>query len=58
MKIKAKVKYESHEVYIIDFVTRYENSTYAVYINSNGKVATCNIEHVDIIDKEYIPTKD
>jgi hypothetical protein len=51
MKIKAKVEYELHEVYIIDFVTRHENYTYAVYINKNGKVGACNIVHVDILDQ-------
>lgn len=56
MKIKAKVKYELHEVYIIDFVVRH-NCTYAVYIDKNGKVNACNIVHVKILDTEYIPTK-
>ena len=58
MKIKAKVEYELHEVYIIDFVTQHENFTYAVYIDSEGKINACNIVHIKILDQNYIPTKD
>ena len=55
MKIKSEVLYEPHEVYIIGFVTRFENSVYAVYVDSEGKVDYCEIKHVTILDPNYIP---
>lgn len=55
MKIRAEVSYELHEVYIIGFVTRFENYVYAVYVNAKGKVSYCDIDHVTILDPNYIP---
>ena len=56
MKIKAKI-YGYHEVIIIDFVSAHTHDIKAVYVDESGKVDSCYIEHVEIIDKDYIPAE-
>ena len=53
MKIKAKI-YGRHEVMIIDFVSAYTHDIKAVYVDESGEVGSCYIEHVEIVDKDYI----
>lgn len=56
MKIKAKI-YGYHEVMIIDFVSAHTHDIKAVYVDESGKVDSCYIEHVEIMDKDYIPAE-
>ena len=56
MKIKARV----HEkfVTIIGFVSAHSHDVKAVYIDKNGKVESCYLKYVEVIDSEYIPVKE
>lgn len=45
------------EVIIIDFVPTHSGDIKAVYIDDRGNVKSCYIDHVEILDKDYIPTK-
>jgi hypothetical protein len=56
MKIKARV-YGNLEVIIIGFVSAYSHDVKAVYIDKNGKVGSCYLDSVEVIDSEYIPAK-
>ena len=57
MKIKARV-YGKFEVTIIGFVPAHSHDVKAVYINKDGKVESCYLDYVEVIDSEYIPVKD
>jgi hypothetical protein len=57
MKIRARIL-GVFEVTIIDFVPAHSCDVKAVYVDDKGKVKSCYIEHVEILDKDYIPTKD
>ena len=54
MKIRAKV-YGIFEATVIDFVHN-TDKVEAVYVDSDGKVCSCCIDDVKIVDKDYIPT--
>lgn len=54
MKIRAKI-YDTKEVYIIGFVTCFDNCVHAVYVDRYGKVSDCSIDRVKILDSNYIP---
>ena len=56
MKIKARV-YGRFEVTIIGFVSAYSRDVKAVFIDKKGKVESCYLTHVEVIDSEYIPVK-
>ena len=55
MKIKA-ILYGMFNVTIIDFVSANYNDIKAVYVDDDGKVDSCYLDKVQIIDKDYIPT--
>ena len=54
MKIKAKL-YGIEEITIIDFISANTHDVKAVYIDYKGRVASCDIEDITILDKDYIP---
>lgn len=56
MKIKARI-YGAYEVTIVGFVSARTNEVKAVYIEKDGKMGSCYLEHVEVGDIEYIPTK-
>lgn len=56
MKIRARI-FKVFEVIIIDFVSAYNSDVEAVYIDDAGKVGRCFIDHVEILDEDYIPSK-
>lgn len=56
MKIRAKI-YGMFEVTIIDFVSAHSSDIQAVYVDDTGKVNSCYMDKIEILDKEYIPTK-
>ena len=56
MKIRARVL-GVFEVTIIAFVPAHSCDVKAVYVDNNGKVNSCYIDHIEILDKDYIPTK-
>ena len=56
MKIRARVL-EVFEVTIIDFVSADSSDIKAIYIDDAGKVDSCFIDHIEILDKDYIPSK-
>ena len=56
MKIRARI-FKVFEVIIIDFVSAYQRDVEAVYIDDAGKVGSCPIDHVEILDEDYIPSK-
>lgn len=45
------------EVTIIDFVSAHSSDIKAVYVDNKGKVDSCYMDHIEILDKDYIPTK-
>ena len=55
MKIKAE--FGSEQITIIAFVTEYDKYVYAVYVDRDGKIDTCNVDHclLTITDENYIP---
>ena len=55
MKIRAKV-FEMFEVTVIDFIQAGDRDVKAVYIDHDGKVDSCYINHIKILDKDYVPT--
>lgn len=57
MKIKARV-HGRLEVIVIGFVSAYSHDVKAVFIDKDGKVGSCYIDNVEVIDSEYIPVKD
>lgn len=57
MKIRARV-YGKFEVTIIGFVSAHSHGVKAVYIDKNGKVESCYLEYVEVIDSDYIPVKE
>ena len=57
MKIKAKI-FEKLEVTIIDFVSVNKNDVKAIYVDEKGRVDSCYLHRVEILDKEYIPVKE
>lgn len=56
MKIRARVL-RVLEVTIIDFVSAHSCDVKAVYVDDKGKVNSCYIDDIEILDKDYIPTK-
>ena len=56
MKIRARV-YGVFEVTIIDFVSALSHDIKAVYVDDKGKLDSCYISQIEILDKDYIPTK-
>ena len=54
MKIKAKRGNE--EVIIIDFVSAHTYDIKAVYVDYKGRVGSCYVQDITILDKNYIPT--
>lgn len=56
MKIKARI-YGRTEVTIVGFVSAYDHEVKAVYIDKNGKMGSCYLEHVEVGDIEYISAK-
>ncbi len=57
MKIKAKI-FGLYEVTIIDFVSAHSNDIKAVYVDDKGRLDSCYLDKVEILDKEYIPVKE
>lgn len=57
MKIKAKI-FEKFEVTVIGFVSTNPNYVKAIYVDSKGRVDSCYLDRVEILDPEYIPVKD
>ena len=55
MKIKAKL-YEIYDITIIDFVSANGNDVKAVYVNREGKVRSCYLDNIQILDTDYVPT--
>lgn len=45
------------EVTIIDFVHVYSSDIKAVYVDDKGAVDSCYVDKIEILDKDYIPTK-
>lgn len=56
MRIRAKA-FGMFEVTVIDFVQAYDHDVKAVYVDHNGQVDSCYIDHIKILDKDYVPTK-
>lgn len=56
MNIRARV-FGVFEVTIIDFVSALSHDIKAVYVDNKGKVDSCYIDEIEILDKNYIPTK-
>ena len=52
MNILAKL-YNTRTVRIIAFVPNYPHDVQAIYVDADGKVDSCYIEHLTIIDPEY-----
>jgi hypothetical protein len=52
MNIKAKL-YNTHTVRIVAFVPAFKHDVLAVYVDAWGKINTCDIEDIIIIDPEY-----
>lgn len=55
MKIRARL-YGLYNVTIIDFVPANSNDVKAVYVDYEGKVRSCYLDDVQILDKDYAPT--
>jgi hypothetical protein len=55
MKIRARL-YGLYNVTIVDFVTANSNDVKAVYVNYEGKVKSCYLADVQILDEDYVPT--
>lgn len=55
MKIRAKI-FGLFEVTIIDFVPANSNDVKVIYVDDKGKVDSCYLDKVEILDKDYIPT--
>lgn len=55
MKIRASL-YGMYNVTIIDFVSANSNDVKVVYVDDEGKVSSCYLDKVKILDKDYIPT--
>jgi hypothetical protein len=56
VKIRARIL-GVFEVTIIDFVSAHSSDIKAVYVDDKGKVNSCYLDHVEILDKDYIPAK-
>ena len=56
MQIRAKL-YGVEEVIIIDFVSALSHDIKAVYVDYTGKVGSCYIDRIEIIDNDYIPER-
>ena len=56
MKIRAKV-YGVQEVIIIDFVSALSHDIKAVYVDYTGKVGSCYIDSIEILDRDCIPER-
>lgn len=56
MKIRARI-FGMFEVTIIDFVSVHSIDIKAVYVDDKGEVGSCYMDRVEILDKDYIPTK-
>lgn len=57
MKIRAKL-YGVYNVTIIAFVSTNGNDIEVIYVDDKGKVDSCYLDKVEILDKEYIPVKE
>ena len=55
MKIRAQL-YGMLDVTIISFVPANSNDIKVVYVDNKGKVDSCYLDKVQILDEEYIPT--
>ena len=55
MKIRAKL-YGIYNVTIIGFVSANPNDAKVIYVDHEGKVKSCYLNNVQIIDKDYVPT--
>lgn len=54
MNIKAKLNWDTTKtVRIIAFVPAFHHDVLVVYVNAWGKIDTCDIEDITIIDPEY-----
>ena len=56
MEIKARA-FGLLEVTIIDFVSAHNSDIKAIYVDAEGKVDSCFINRIEILDKDYIPSK-
>ena len=54
MKIRARL-YGLYNVTIIDFVSANDHDVKAVYVNCEGKVSSCYLDNVQILDEDYVP---
>lgn len=55
MKIRARL-YGVVDITIIAFVPANSNDIKVVYVDNKGKVDSCYLDKVEILDKDYIPT--
>jgi hypothetical protein len=55
MKIRARL-YGMYNITIIDFVPANTNDVKVVYVDHEGKVSSCYLDKVQILDKDYVPT--
>ena len=57
MKIRAKI-FGVFEVTIIGFVSANRHDVKVIYVDDKGKVDSCYLDVVEILDKEYITVKE
>ena len=55
MKIRAKL-YGIYNVTIIDFVSANSNDVKVIYVDHEGKVKSCYLDNIQILDEDYVPT--
>lgn len=55
MKIRAKL-YGVYNVTIIAFVSTNINDIEVIYVDDEGKIDSCYLDKVKVLDKDYIPT--
>ena len=55
MKIRAKL-YGLYNVTIIDFVSANDHDVKVVYVDYEGKVSSCYLDKIKILDEDYVPT--